>query len=399
MTQVENYKNILEDIFRTRINFTNEDIENNCIGALIEDENFSSFRNNFLERLKRLKNYFNDSENHITEIITTAKQIAQTSGYKWAGPYSELVALDYWIQFADIANIKFPDRGDVNIFANSIAKHLGKQEVDLDISLDLSTKKIYTDVKSLIPTHTELVDEILNRVKSKTEEQQYIIGIDDLFDVDYLRTKADFIAEFKSGNLIAELIKSINENKTVYSHTLKSKEKASFRITYNKPNKNTVHITTRVMEPYKLAIDYKYKILDYYNKLLIDEPSLITFVINPWFNQELLDYKSDFFKTFLRSLSRRVFMELTHDKTDMGSIFPDLAGKKLKISDVAQKVTGIIFIVDKSILQSGADIYDTYIYLNPNATNKKLSRSDFDILGRSHGVKQPFIDDFLHDNY
>ena len=52
------------------------------------------------------------------------------------------------------------------------------------------------------------------------------------------------------------------------------------------------------MEPYKLAIDYKYKILDYYNKLLISEPSLITFVINPWFNQELNIKIGDFFFNF-----------------------------------------------------------------------------------------------------
>jgi len=55
--------------------------------------------------------------------------------------------------------------------------------------LDLSTKKIYTDVKSLIPTHTELTDQILNRVKSQTQNQNYLIGIDNLSDVDYLRTK------------------------------------------------------------------------------------------------------------------------------------------------------------------------------------------------------------------
>lgn len=399
MTQVENFKEILEDIFKKEISFSNNNIINNCIGALQSNDNYSVFSNNFIERLKRINDYFSDSEDIITEVIYTAKQIGQTKGYKWAGAYSELVALDYWIQFQDLSNISFPDRGNVNDFVDSIAKQIGQQEIDLDISLDLSTKKIYTDVKCLIPTHTELTDQILNRVKSKTTRQDYLIGIDDIYDVDFLRTKADFVSELQSGNLIAELENCVNQGNKYYSHTLISGNKASFRISYSQPGKNTVLTTTRAMDPNKLAIDYKYKILDYYNKLLIDEPSLITFVINPWFNQELNSTLGEFLSTFLRSLARSVFMELTKDNTDMEIIFPELTGHNLKISDVAKKISGIIFIKDNSIMQTGDDINDVYIYLNPNATNKTLTSSDFNILNWSPSIKQPFIDDFQNDNY
>lgn len=399
MTQVENYKQILENIFKTEIKFSNDKITNNCIGALNNQNNYHVFRNNFIERLKRLNNYFYNSEEHIKEIINTAKQIGQTSGYKWAGSYSELVALDYWIQFENLSDINFPDRGSVNDFADSIAKQIGNQEIDLDISFNLSTKKIFTDVKCLIPTHTELTDQILGRLKTKTEEQDYLIGIDNVFDVDYLRTKADFIYELQSGNLIDELEKIINKKEGYYSHTLKSGDKASFRISYSKSDRNTVLTTMREMEPYKLAIDYKYKILDYYNKLLIKESSLITLVINPWFNQELNMPKGEFFSTFLRSLSRRIFIELTKDNTDLSTIFPELSGKNLKISDIASKISGLIFIKDNSVMESGKEINDVYIYLNPNATNTILKRSDFNILSWSPKINQPFIDDFFYDNY
>lgn len=202
----------------------------------------------------------------------------------------------------------------------------------------------------------------------------------------------------QSGTLIQELEKSVNKKETFYQHKLQSGADASFRIAHAKAGKNTILSTMRQIEPYKLAIDYKYKILDYYNKLLIDKPSLITFVINPWFNQEL-NTSDDFINTFYRALSRRVFMELTNDSTDMSSIFPELAGKNLKISDVASKVTGIIFINDNSVLKTGKDINDVYIYLNPNATNKVLTRSDFNILSWSPQIKQPYIDDFYYDNY
>jgi len=155
----------------------------------------------------------------------------------------------------------------------------------------------------------------------------------------------------------------------------------------------------REMEPYRLANNYKYKILDYYNKLLIDEPSLITFVINPWFNRELNTSSIEFLITFFRSLSRRVFMELTKDQRNMDTFFPELVGKNLKISDVAQKITGIVYVIDNSIMKTGENTNDVYLYLNPNATNKLLTRLDFTILSWSQKIRKPFIDDFYYDNY
>ncbi len=398
MTQVENYKEILESIFNQEVNFKDYTLENNCIGALNNHRNFHIFKENFITRLNRINKYFYNSAHVLSEIINTAKQIGQVRGYKWAGPYSELVVLDYWIQFENLTNIKYPDRGNVNEFANSIAKQIGQQEIDLDISLDLATKKIFTDVKSLIPIHIELIDNIIDKLNDRIKDKNYLIAIDNLFDVDYLRTKKDFVYELQSGTLIDKLEDCINNKKAFYRHTLKSGEMAEFRIAYPRPGLNTVVSTIRTLEPYKLAADYKYKILDYYNKLLIDAPSLITFVINPWFNQEL-NISFDFKNIFYRALSRRIFMELTKDSTDMGTIYPSLVGKNLRISDVAKKVTGIIFIYDNSVIKTGKDIYDVSIFLNPNSTNIRLTRSDFDILSWSYGVKGPFIDDFYYDNY
>lgn len=399
MTQVENYKKILEDIFGQTISFTNNKVTNNCIGALNSADEYHVFNANFIERLKRINNYFSKtSPEIISKIINTAKQIGQLKGYKWSGPYSELVALDYWIQFENLSNIKFIDRGSVDVFEDSIAKKVGQQEIDIDISLELHTRKIYTDVKSLIPTHTELVDQILNRVKSKTTNQHYLIGIDNLYEVDYLRTKKDFIYELQFGNLIDELVNCIDTKKSNYNHRLQSGTTASFRIEYTKKDKFTILSTMRIMEPYSIAIDYKYKILDYYNKLLTNKPSLITFVVNPWFNQEL-NTSTEFLNTFYRSLSRRIFIELTKDSTDMAEIYPELANLNLKISDIASLISGIVFIHDNSVLKSGKDIFDTYIFLNPNSKNGVLTRSNFDILSWSPEIEQPFIDDFYYDNY
>lgn len=398
MNAVENYKSILESIFSVKVDFLDTNLTNNCIGALNNQNNFTTFKNNFIKLITRLNNKFCSNPVIILEIITKAKNIGQTKGYKWSGPYSELVALDYFSQNKNLMDMKFPDRGDVNKYPDSIAKDIGKSEIDLDISFKAQYTKIYMDVKSLIPTHIELIDKILNELKEKIVDKEYLIDINDLFEVDYLRTKRDYIYELKSGTLISELENCINNKINYYEHTLQSGEKAKFSISYPLKSRNLSLTTNRTFDPYKLAADYKYKILDYYEKLLKDEASLITFVKNPWFNNEIGDF-NNFDEVFYRSLSRRVFVELARDHNDMGTIYPKLIGKNIKISDVATLITGIIFINDNSILKKDSDIYDAFIYLNPNSTNKALTMHNLNILNYVSGMHSPYIDDFTNDNY
>lgn len=137
----------------------------------------------------------------------------------------------------------------------------------------------------------------------------------------------------------------------------------------------------------------------YYNKLLISEPSLIMFVINPWFNQEMIGNLKNQNQTFYRSLARRVFFEFHSNDKDLSTIINKVK-EPLMASYVSQKISGLIFLEDQSITETGKDRYKAYIYLNPRATNGKLTKNDFHILARSsnrHIIKE--IDDFEHDNY
>lgn len=399
MNAIQNYKIIVDNIFQKSIDIPDSENTNNCIGALNRSNNFIVFKNNFIERLKRIYAHFSGDEETIQSLKNTVRAIAFAKGYKWSGPYSELVALDFWIQYENLMNIKYVHKGDVDNFEDSIAKKIGQKEIDLDISFELGHIDIFMDVKSLIPTHLELVDNILEQLKRNTNNIDYLIEIDDLFEVDYLQTKKDYIFELSSGDLIDKLEQCIETKSTYYSHTLQSGEIAKFRIAYAKPNSNTVLSTMRTMDPYRLAIDYKYKVLDYYNKLLICKPSFILFVANPWFNKEMNDF-SAFNETFYRALSRRVFIELSKKEDDMGPYYPEIAGKGLKICDIASLVSGLIFIDDKSIMHTGEDRYKAYIYTNPNAKNRYLTKYDFDILRWSPSAQQPtVIEDFMYDNY
>ncbi len=240
MNAVQNYKMIVDNIFQEFIDIPDSNNTNNCIGALNKSDNFIIFKNNFIERLKRIYTYFSGDEETIQNLKNTVREIAFKKGYKWSGPYSELVALDFWIQYENLMNIKYVDKGDVGNFEDSVAKKIGQDEIDLDISFDLNSKKIFMDVKSLIPTHLELVDNIIENLKRKTNSKDYLIGIDDLFEVDYLQTKKDYIYELRSGDLISKLEQCIEKKLTYYKHNMQSGKIAKFKIAYAELESNVL---------------------------------------------------------------------------------------------------------------------------------------------------------------
>jgi hypothetical protein len=221
MNAIENYENIIKGIFNQDFNVSKNVDANNCIDALNSEHEYQIFKENYIVRLERIHNFFKDDSHAIENILKTLNSVAITKGYKWSGAYSELVALDYLIQCNELENIKYINKSNVNSFPNSVAKLIGQTEIDLDISFDLNWKtKVYMDVKSLIPTHLELVDQILEKVYKEITTNDYRIAIDDLFEVDYLETKKDYIYELKSGTLISRLKDCINQRDNYFEHIL-----------------------------------------------------------------------------------------------------------------------------------------------------------------------------------
>jgi len=399
MNDIENYIFIIEKVFNKKLNLAISENTNNCIGALNHNDEFITFKTNFIERLKRLYSFYFNKPITINEILKTLKNIGIAKGYKWSGGYSELIALDYLIQYNNLHNIDYQLKDSTTIFNNSIAKIIGQSEIDLDIALDFSSFKVYMDIKSFQPTHIEMSDKIFELLKKRSTKDSYLIGVDEIYDVDYHTVKNDLEYEIKNGSLIDDLEKCILSKETYYSYGLKSGRTLKFRIAYQGRWEDSILYTTRITNPYRLAMNYKYKVLDYYNKIICDKASFLVFVINPWFNNEISDFGNSN-ETFYRALTRRIFIELKNNIQDMGLFFPDLIGKNLKICDVVSFISGIVFIEDKSITLTGKDIYNTYFYLNPNAKNKIVNIYDFDILKWSNVPNQiRIVEDFVFDNY
>ena len=395
-----NYQQILNSSFDDKVPPLKLFKRNNCTGALNGDD-FKVFRMNFVSMLHRLNSAFSDDEQERQKVIRKAIDIAAETGYKWAGPYAELVALDYWSQFEYPVDVELVAALPVERFEPSVAGKIGQKTVDIDLAVKLQFKTVYMDIKAFIPTHYELAEAIVARVKKEAAATGALVGLDESNGGDYLQSTKHIVKALKSGSVVRALAEAINEKLGAVSYTMEDGSTIKFSIAYP-DQKGLVTLTTMSsMDPFEVAKHSRFKFVDiaYAKKLLLNVPSFLFFVSNPWFNPEINDF-SDFNRQYYRAVTRRVFVELTRSTQRAQEVFPEFTDASITIGEIAEKVTGIIFLEDKSITVSGGLPYRTYIYLNPNATNSALTENDFRILStRQSGVCPEVIEDFRNDNY
>ena len=394
MTDVENLEKIILDIFGVRKNIKNKNNTNDCISPL-NKQSLNLFSCNFLDRLSRLNRKFSSNPGEINEICEKVKNLGEAKNSQWAGPYSELVALDFFAQFnfeIDYINIL-----DINAHKKSIPYRMGQKEViDIDICLGAKNTKLYTDVKSFNCIHTNIFDEIFASVEAFAFDKlgkSVLLGVDNLSSIDYIDVKNNLGAKKKT--IERNLKAAVEKNLRIFvfdSDGLVFK----FRIEYS----DTIS-TVKEFSPFAQAEAYKYKFLDYGNKLVDDEYSLITMVRNPWFNEETVDF-GNFNNLFYRSLSRRTFMELLRNRGKAKNFSHGYFSTNISVREISQNLAGIIFINDYSFSAKNVDdLYGAYIYLNPNYKNKPplTIRSLEKYFRTDREVQIKDFDDFKWDNY
>ncbi len=182
MNAVENIENLVKKIFGIQIEIkgNKRNCRNNCTGALVNKDDFGIFRDNFLERLKRISTHFKDIDSR-TKIANKIKELATEEEYGWAGYYSELVAIDTFCLLKTVTNIKIDNvfKKDIN---DSIAFKMGHNKINIDLSFELNKKEIYTDVKSLKSLNTEIYDSITNTIMERAQNElgiKLLIAVDD----------------------------------------------------------------------------------------------------------------------------------------------------------------------------------------------------------------------------
>ena len=397
MTDIENLEQLIFRIFGLEKTIRNRSNTNVCISPLNVDSP-NLFARNFIARLERLSRKFAGDSLALNDIAERVKNIGEAKNSQWAGPYSELVALDFFSQFNDFFSLSYINQLPIKNHRKSIPALNGQKEIiDIDLCLHLRHDLVFTDVKSFNCIHQNILDEVIEAVEEYalvTLGKTVMIGVDNLSSLDYTEVKSHL--GFEKRKIYRELAKSVSENRRVFNYESKSGIIFTFRIEYS----DTLS-TVKEYSPFAMAEAYKYKFLDYGSKLLDDEYSVITMVRNPWFNDETVDF-GDFNNIFYRSLARRTFIELDRIKDEASVYSSSYSTGKIKVRDVARNLAGIIFIDDESPSESDeANLYSAYFYLNPNYKNKRpLTIRKLEKYFRNERESQiKDFDDFKWDNY
>lgn len=397
MTDVENLEQLISRIFGLSKVIRNKSNTNSCISVLNRTPR-NCFASNFISRLERLSLKFSGDASALNDIAERVKNIGEAKNSGWAGPYSELVALDFYSQFSEFFNLSYINQLPIKNHPKSIPARNGQKEViDIDLCLHLRHDLVFTDVKSFNCIHQNILDEVIEAVEEYalvTLSKSVMIGVDNLSSLDYTEVKQNL--GYEKRKIYRSLAAAVTKNQRVLLYQSQSGIVFTFRIEYS----DTIS-TVREYSPFAMAEAYKYKFLDYGSKLLDNEYSVITMVRNPYFNEETVDF-GDFNNMFYRSLARRTFIELNRMKDDASLYSSGYAQGRIRVRDVAKNLAGIIFIDDNSPSESDENkLYSVYFYLNPNyAVKKPLTIRKLEKYfrnGRESQIKD--FDDFKWDNY
>ena len=377
MNAKENYQTILNNIFGAKApKITIDDEVNDVTEALINPE-YLKFKDNFISRLNRLKTKFECSSAY-KELLDTIKEI---EGKNWTGAYAELAAYDslqtdllpYPIQLNVTLNNKISYAKEMNCKKTNIDGYIGEY-------------RLFFDVKRLSDNTKEILDKIINEVKTQSGKKCIILPEYPL-DANYESYQKEWVA------LKSELTHELKEGIKFIKSTVMPE--LSYRISWG-PGVTSV---TSTYSPYRHAENMYRQVLIYTKKFIKDRSFFLVFVNFPWYNQ-VVSGGWNYNKIYYRAVARRIFCQYQHITTPMKQLLSEFQGNET-VYDVTKKITGIIFIDDNCLLSETPSGPNTtsYIFLNPNADNKPSYTARTYIHSIAERNKDSEIDYFDGDNY
>jgi len=376
----ENYKDVVENIFgkgTCNIDVTKL-VTNNVIGALNHTQ-FAAFTTSYKKRLERLNSLYSGHGN-FQDLLNTINQVADDKN--WEGAYAEIVAYDYLNSNNDCLNEPINLEKTVPA-TETIAENFGYQNANFDGEYkDFNT---YFDVKILSDKAGIILSGIFKDVQKKTGRSNFSISPEYPLDIDFE------VFQNNRKQLLDELLSSFTGTQEPSSINSQVIPDLRYAIMWG----SGVLMTESTYNPYLHAKNHHNLLFKHAKKFSKVNPSLIIFVIFPWFSEKISSLgKAN--EIFYRSFSRRFFCEYAAKPTKAKDIFKKYIGED-SVFEVTKKLSGVLFLEDKSITADTptAQNVEGYAYLNPNA-DKKIGRGIF--IDYLHSLRF-HIDDFEYDNY
>ena len=380
MNDSENYKDIVEKIFGNgtcNIDVT-KGATNNVIGALNHTQ-FAAFTTSYKKRLERLKSLYSGHGN-FQDLLNTINQVADDKN--WEGAYAEIIAYDYLNSNNDWMSEPINLEKTVDA-TETIAGNLGYQNANFDG--EYKDFNICFDVKILSDKSGIILSGIFKDVQKKTGRSNFSISPEYPLDIDYE------VFQNNRKQLLDELLSFLTGDQEPRSISSQVIPDLRYAIMWG----SGVLMTESTYNPYLHAKNHHNLLFKHAKKFSKVNPSLIIFVIFPWFSEKISSL-GNANEIFYRSFSRRFFCEYASKPTKAKDIFNKYTGED-SVYEVTQKLSGVLFLEDKSITTDTptSQNVEGYAYLNPNA-DKKIGRGIF--IDYLHSLRF-HIDDFEYDNY
>lgn len=331
MTPRENYAKFVDNIFgggAAKFDIAKTGT-NEVIGALASKQNFSEFKANFEERLRRINASIQSDPNLGIAVIDAVNRIA---GYEWDGAYAELCALDYFLAA--------PLTGSGNIEldqtvpgSTTLATEMGMQNSNYDMRL--KNLGVSMDTKNLSDKTGQILDGILNEFRqAKGIMSMMIVPTYDLDD--------DFnpYAE-KRQQLLSELIRDVN----VSHKTPRLESQVIPGLSYEFAWNAGVYISESTYSPVEHATKHHTLLFGHIKKFSRIEPTVIVYVMFPWSGESaFFGFGKDTFQT---EFGKQFFNNYL-GSTSLAKSINKKVRSDITCAEVTKHLSGVIFLDDKS---------------------------------------------------
>lgn len=370
---MQDYKLLLEEINK----ICNNKITPNPTSICTRENYFLDYFNNndffrkqSLEKIKRVYETYKSNKIDLKNLIEVIMALFYNN---WNGAYSELCAYDLLnLSFEKPCKIQVDDLKKENTLAQ-FYKNRERTTIDGYIEDAL----VFFEIKSLTDTTLCQIQKLKNEIDKKGTFSITIEYPSDGDLKDYAGLKKEILqASAKKEKFFSSRTNPKFNVKLYYAPSIKMKMHAC---------ESAYQMAERLE---KLPLEKAYQ--------FVNGRFIKIFVCNG------LNIHNNIIcnEVFFRALARRVFCKLTKDTS---LINEDCS---LSVADVAQKLSGILFIVDLSanndtskILDNPKKLYNAYLYVNPNADFNHSLLSAHNFAYALNEVNKKDIDDFQFDNY
>ena len=354
MTGIEKYAELINNIFG--IGSATFDVSynkyNHVIGALGSPDQFTAFKSNFEERLRRLAILIQIDVSLKKDILSTINRIATS---EWDGAYAELCALDYFLSHS----LKSPGYvllDNTTCAEDTIASDMGMKNANHDMYF--TTFNVCMDTKLLSDKIGDILKGICKNFKSIKNFPNLTIlpsySLDDDFSI-YQNNRKQLLEE------MIENFDNQSYNLTEFS------SRVIHGLSYKFQWQSGFSFTESEYSPIQHARNNHHLLFAHAKKFSKIEPTVIVFVIFPWSGEHVFpfeDSKRAFFKEFGDN-----FFSGYISSSEQAKNFNNKIKTSISVSDLTKHLSGIMFLEDNCILAENAnDInVNASFYWNPNA--------------------------------